>query len=1363
MKFSLQDPDFLTFLLAAVVLFAVVLIAVAVFLVLKSRKKGEEEKPKESKPGILRRWFPAATPGMAESFREAMRRLSDKLPVWDFRYKVPWYVLVGESGSGKTSIANAISGMSAETVEGRAGEYAPRWLLLQEAVLIDLPGRSFLSTESRTSAPGSPPPTFLDYPKATPAKGLSADRNALRSFLRLTARYRPRQPLNGVILTIPATELLESSSDPEHPHRLAHIADLAQRLDEFQHLTGLSLPVYVLVTKCDAVSGFTSYSRSFFRESTRNRSAQNGHVPEETFDNLFGWSNPHLLDSAFSPAWVDEAFDETNEVLLRRQLEMLAESKTVSDADGVFLFPFELERLRAPLRILLDCVFRTTAYHSSHLLRGIYFCGLESPANSGEPGALGSQSPDVVVSRRFLDGTRERILFVRHLFEYKVFAERYLATPAASRRFSGNRSVLVAQIVACALILLLSIASVRAWHRLSSLQATRINPVLQSLSITLDGIAVSSGASVMPAVDLFGSLGAARQNEYYSLAFPASYLDLSGVHRDLRETLGRTFEIVVLRSCKDLLESRISALVNSPQQRILTGGSLSDYPPGTAWTVDPAYLALHRYLVEVRALRTNIARYQLLNSSGSGSFKQLNELLRYLGARDLPDTSRLAADPAYQRLLLDATWQPLQIPPSYNRLVAAAAKQRISIFYRSWFDSNPLVGEVQALAGDGGLQSLSSAGYSLTNQQLRAIVSRAQAIDNQLNDGSYDWVAESFNRESYPALGPELDEMSFADGQFIDGVVAQGTDKLAALNAAVQTTPVVLYLGNRKTRLNQDVRALASVLNALLGYELMSDAYEGATSGGSCRLIPAGTIWDQNSLSKGLELESMRGKIESELLPGLPGQYRNPVQQLVDRRTAVALFSVLQTAAIQNPNQGDKQAALQTELQNLNQSVDKLKEIGESLTGLHAVAEASCLDKSLARQAGSLLSKINQELPALYGPAQTGSQPDNGLPVSLWLYGVGSADDLQAYLTAERQQIESLSSEAAPIVQLLRSQGVRSDVLSRWRNISQDVAALQAKRPGNPIQALETFISTDLDKITPEANCKGPGTNGSSDVFLNVRANLSNIAISRCYLVAISRFNEIALDFNQHLAGRFPFSQLLDTRPGYEADPANIAEFYQTVDRNSPGLTAVLPFAAQNADNLAAFLQTVATVRPLVSGAAKNPNPALGLSVVFRANRNREIFGNRIAQWTLGVGQQTLNYPPDPGDIPPLIWQFGDPVTLTLRYANNSPEAPSSQNPSASVQVQGKAVSYQYQDAWSLFAFFKDHTPAPGLLPDRYTLTIPNTFVTATGASPAPPDTVVYIQVDVLPVGAKAGGTTLPVPVFPYTAPTATPKTASGD
>ena len=611
----------------------------------------------------------------------------------------------------------------------------------------------------------------------------SLDRAAWKSFLRLAARFRPRQPLNGIVLTIAATELLAASEDAEHPLRLARIAELSQRLDDVQHLLGLSLPVYVLVTKCDAVTGFDSYSRSLFEESATSRAASNGNSTVELSDNLFGWSNPYLLDSTFTPVWVDEAFDATIEVLLRRQLEMLAESKTAAAADGVFLFPFELQHLRAPLRLLLDRVFRTTAYHSSHLLRGIYFCGREAPDHSQpEPAAsLVASSP---LRRGLLEKASNSVLYVRHLFEFRVFPERYLATPVARGYFFTNRSVMAAQITACALFLLLGVCSLRAWQRISSLQQNRIQPVLQSLATSLDNVAVSSGAGLTPAVNVFNALGAPHQDEYYSLALPVSYLDLSGLHRDLSDTLERSFEVVILRSCKFSLESRISSQMNSsPTETLQTIQAASAYPPGNYWSFDPAYGALDRYLSDVQALHRNIELYQLISMAGSGSFTQLNELLQYLHAPTFLDIGRFAHDANYQKLVLNATWQPLEIPPNFSSQTAVATRERITRFYSSWFDSNPLVAEVGSLSGPDGLQSLSSAVTPPSNQQLRSIVSRAESMESQLHGGTYDWLALDFNREEYPALGPELDQMPFADSQFTNLVTREGSQRLAVIES----------------------------------------------------------------------------------------------------------------------------------------------------------------------------------------------------------------------------------------------------------------------------------------------------------------------------------------------------------------------------------------------------------------------------------------------------------------------------------------------------------------------------------------------------------------------------------------------------
>jgi type VI secretion system protein ImpL len=1368
MKFSLADPSFLTLLLVALAIFILALLALAVFLVLKSLKKDEAALPDDGEAKKLGHWLPSSVPGMAQSFRVALRRLRDQFPGWNSRYKAPWYVLVGETGSGKTAVANTLSGMSTEIVEPAstadgAAEYAPRWLLLDKAVLIDLPGESFLSSAAH-AAPATAEPTLLGH--FTARSNAPTDRAAWRKFLELTARHRPRQPLNGIILTIPATDLFHANGDPEAPHRVARVAELAKRLDDIQRLTSLSLPVYLLITKCDAITGFGSYSRSFFEETLAARARADASPTLELSDDLFGWSNPHALNSTFSPAWVDEAFDDVNEVLLRRQLEMLAESRTPASANDLFLFPFELQKLRSPLRLLLGVLFRTTAYHSPHLLRGIYFCGRESA-----PDAVNStpQPEQHRIVPGFLTGSTDAILYVRNLFQFKVFAERHLATPTTGRFFSSNRSVMLAQVVACTLMVLFGLGTVHAWHRIGALQTNHIDPTLESLTSSLDEIAGYSGSDVTPAVDLFTMLGSTHESEYYAPAMPYSYVDLEGLHSDLRDTVEGTFESVVLSSCKKALEGRIQTLlyakVAAPSA---ASASTSTYPSGNSWSSDPAYRNLDEYLSDLTALGTNIDRYNLISSPDSGGFQQLNELLHYLGARDLPNSSRFARDPAYQRLLLEATWKPLQISPKYDQLTASATKTRITDFYLSWFGKNPLIAEVDELAGQEGLLTLTSAGEAAatgtpTNEQLRSIVSRAQALDNQLKDGTYDWLAQSFRRERYPATGPKLDQMPFADSQFTDDITTRGTQALAKLDGGLTTTPAVLDLSNGTTRLDEQARTVVSVLSALLGNELMADQYADAAETASCHLIPAGTIWDPDDLNRALHFAALRTEVEGDLIPELPAAYRDGVQDIVDRRTTTAMFTTLQGAAMPNPNQGNAQVALDTELQNLSQSLDKLQRIHATLSSLHASTEGACLTRSLARQASSLLLRINQRLPGLYTPAAFPAAGTTDLPVSQWLYGVSSSDDLQAYLAGQRQQIEALSADVELLLPLLGGDRGHTDLQTKWLNIAKDVTALQAKNPDSPIQTLETYIATDLDKITPEDGCKAPAIRRSNDIFLRVGAGLASVAVSHCYTSAIARFNDIAADFNQHLAGRFPFSQLLDTRPGYEADPSDIAAFYAIFDRDSPGLTTALPLAAEDPQSAVAFLQAVSAARPLVLGTAKNPAPAFGLNVRFRTNRDRENYGNRIVEWTLRVGQQVVSFPPDPGDLPPILWQLGDPVALTLRYANNSPQLPAAANPSSAAQVQGGSVAYRYADAWSLFAFLKDHVPTIAGPQDEYTLIIPNITAPPAAGAPAPPDTVVYFQMDLLPIGAKPGGATLPVPAFPAKASLATLRTVHGD
>src|SRR5438046_7290278 len=82
-----------------------------------------------------------------------------------------------------------------------------------------------------------------------------SDARSWQEFLALLKKYRSRRPLNGIILTVSVGDLLTLTA----PGRDAQVAAARRRLDELGHELRIRLPVYLLVTKCDLMSGFTEY------------------------------------------------------------------------------------------------------------------------------------------------------------------------------------------------------------------------------------------------------------------------------------------------------------------------------------------------------------------------------------------------------------------------------------------------------------------------------------------------------------------------------------------------------------------------------------------------------------------------------------------------------------------------------------------------------------------------------------------------------------------------------------------------------------------------------------------------------------------------------------------------------------------------------------------------------------------------------------------------------------------------------------------------------------------------------------------------------------------------------------------------
>src|SRR5205085_2105799 len=143
---------------------------------------------------------------------------------------------IGAPGSGKTT-ALVNSGLNFP-LEQRSGPGAVRgvggtrncdWWFTDEAIFLDTAGRY----------------TTQDSDAASDSAGWA-------EFLALLKKYRKRRPLNGIILTISAQDLMVEGGSA----RETHVAAARRRLSELTKELRIQLPVYLLVTKVDLVAGF---------------------------------------------------------------------------------------------------------------------------------------------------------------------------------------------------------------------------------------------------------------------------------------------------------------------------------------------------------------------------------------------------------------------------------------------------------------------------------------------------------------------------------------------------------------------------------------------------------------------------------------------------------------------------------------------------------------------------------------------------------------------------------------------------------------------------------------------------------------------------------------------------------------------------------------------------------------------------------------------------------------------------------------------------------------------------------------------------------------------------------------------------
>jgi type VI secretion system protein ImpL len=340
-----------------------------------------------------------------------------------YLYELPWYVIIGAPGSGKTT-ALINSGLKFPLAESM-GEHAVRgvggtrncdWWFTDQAVLIDTAGRY----------------TTQDSHKAQDSK-------AWEGFLDLLKSARPRQPLNGVLVTVSVTDLLTRNA----AERAQHAAAVRQRVQELHQQLGIRFPIYLLVTKCDLLSGFMETL---------------GEVDKDTRATPWGMTFKLDKNQRTDLSVFNAEFDALEKRLTDGLIDRLQLERDPQRRARIYGFPQQFEALQGLLKDYLEQVFSPSQFEAHPLLRGVYFV---SGTQEGTPidRMLGRIARTYRLERTVVPPNLSsgRSFFLSRLLSEVVFAESALAgTDLKWERRRGWLAVgayaLVAAVTAVALV-----------------------------------------------------------------------------------------------------------------------------------------------------------------------------------------------------------------------------------------------------------------------------------------------------------------------------------------------------------------------------------------------------------------------------------------------------------------------------------------------------------------------------------------------------------------------------------------------------------------------------------------------------------------------------------------------------------------------------------------------------------------------------------------------------------------------------------------------------------------------------------------------------------------------------------------------
>jgi hypothetical protein len=1188
----------------------------------------------------------------------------------DWRYNTPWFLLIGENASGKNDLINAAN-------EGRRTQLLPEekslkypgssWHFFKHAIVIvpskqkEVNDTTLLSAYKKDDEENTAPVILAEQQYAERFKYL----------IQLLHWYRPERPVDGIILTVSATTLL-NLDDPANLQVLGE--NLFKQLWQSQKQSGFVLPVYIVVTQCEHIEGFEEFWQA--QESSK-------------YNEMIGWSNPYRLDTAYASDWVNQAFTQVLADLESAKLQLAASGKEINNIDKFMLFKHYFSGIQKPLTEVLTRAFARSSFQEALPLRGIYFTGKVS----------------------------NKVSFVNDLLSKKIFAEKHLAFPIEKRRFSTQKTLRQFQISSLIVGALLIVLMVSDSIRLQSFntESKRTFKALndQREDCTPEGIQTSfllselTKRSKRPLL-LSNPLSWVSTQENKEQHWVAKEFITPVLFKSLACRLEAKAEIVMSELSKPLSDNypqQLEKLTNfthllvdyyENRQRFRTIVKPFDKTEDLekAEGIDGSLKTLLNYLYNGNVTESVNTSTSLVIESikiASFNFKDDNidskELLNYLevSAQNLQTLLLNYAPELPLRELKEISETTVQVPKS-SILPASALLDNINSL-QDWLTQieKDWLTATEANSPCGSV-------YQLLSNAQRTLSSNAQLARLDTNF-SHEKLVEVVNLFSLDNCDKDVRKnLAKIEILSIDKIFEFNTDnklvisdelasliiqvaELENLNFITSTYPAINSLPEKVVAWS--AVSLQELLNILINYQAFVADHQGKS-----KLFFANNVFTR--------LQQVTERLISA------AQIRQSEQKFVsyfENTVAEASEAELAKSVTSFANVSDTFIQIKRLLQQLGDNSNALK-LQQTVDDF-VLQQLAILEQLMAEE------RIYQ-----------------AVPFPLWdkrdytriLFNLGSDAQIKSFVNNQQRRMNYLAfSYAEPLVQFLQnsaSPSINNDVVQRWFHTINDLGRVQRNVSGNEVEILNSFVSETLVGIN-NGNCFEHKNVAHKTLSLGWFAKRKQQLASQVNLHCktsgdtqlIDRYLAIQSRFNKELAGKFPFSE--PTNAGTDdVSPNQLRRFLQYYrlastsllndmntyrHYNASGIPSSWFDFINQLDQMSDFFQKVWN--------DKNKQWQVPLSVQFAALPEQAKGSNQIIGWRLGVAKNEIAFPNGQNKI---SWEVGQQLSLNLRWASGSAFVPTENlhlvNPNLHIKTNNLSAVFTTKGSWGLFEWLANYS-----------------------------------------------------------------------